>query len=112
MKKLLLIAFLLLFGKAAAQDSLFDDDWHQKIESELEYICYQAPSSEILSVRVYRGTSNEHTMTIYSELGSVVHTCEFDRASDVDISGFRKGIYILVVSNDRKILTQKIFIKT
>ncbi len=110
MKRLLLFAFLLLFGRVAAQDSHFSDEWHQALESDLEYICYQK-SAEVLSVRVYRGASQEHAMTIYNEIGSVVYSCEFERASDVDISSLGKGIYFICVSNNNKMLTQRILIK-
>lgn len=108
MKKLLLIAFLLLFGMAAAQDSLFDDEWHQGLESELELISYQRDDN--LCIRVYRGKSVEHTMSIYNELGVSVYSLEFEREVDVNLLGLSKGIYFLVVSNDKKIVTQKIFI--
>lgn len=108
MKRLLLITFLLLFGRAASQETFYNDDWHQTLESELEYICYQRDNN--LCVRVYRGKSMEHTMSIYNKLGVSVYSCEFERASDVDLSSLSKGIYFLVVSNDKKIVTQKIFI--
>lgn len=110
MKKLLLLLFLMVFGRVISQESHFDGGWHQGLVSDLEYICFPSHTTDTLSVRVYRGTSEQYLMTITNELGMVVYTSSFGREDDVDLSRLTSGIYVLTVSNDRTNLSQVIFV--
>jgi hypothetical protein len=110
MKKLLILVFLMLFGSAVSQESLFDEEWHQGLGSDLEYICYPSYTNDTLSVRVYRGTSEQHLMTIKNEVGTVVYTQVFSREEDLDLSKLCSGVYVLTVSNDKTNQSQVIFV--
>ena len=111
MKKLLLILFLLISSCALTQDStLFDSEWHDKLNSDLEFISFPNPSKGDISVRVYRGNAEEHALTVSTPTGVVVYSEIFSQECDFKMSNLEAGVYLLTVSNDKKRLTQTIFI--
>lgn len=111
MKKLLLLLFLLISSAAMSQDStLFDYEWHDKLNSDLEFISFPNPSKGDISVRVYRGSAEEHVLTVSSPTGVVVYSEVFSQECDFKMSNLDSGMYLLTVSNDKKRLTQTIFI--
>jgi hypothetical protein len=112
MKKLILILSLLLSTLAISQnESVFDSEWYEKLDSELEYITFPNPSEGVISIRVYRGSSIEHTVTIRDAVDQVIYTSKFEKDGEIDLTGLSAGVYFISITNDKTELNQKIKIK-
>jgi hypothetical protein len=113
MKRLILIFSLLFSTLALSQtsDSVFDDEWYEKLDSKLEYIAFPNPSSGELSIRVYRGVSEEHLFTLRNSVGQISFTQQFGKECDFILPELKPGIYFITVSNSLTELNQKLYIK-
>jgi hypothetical protein len=111
MKKLLSLFFLFFSLNAISQTSVFDDDWYNKLDSELEYISFTNQNTQEISVRVYRGGYSEHTIRISNQVGRIIYNDKFGKECDIKTSLFECGFYFISVFNDKKMVTQVLFIK-
>lgn len=111
MGKLILIFSLILSTFSFSQDSVFDDEWYEKLDSPLEYIAFPNPSQGELKIRVYRGDDEEHTLTVRNTTGEIVYTAEFGKKEDFDLSEIGKGMFFITVSNASATMNQKIVIR-
>ena len=89
-------------------ESSFDSEWYEKLDSELEYIAFPNPSAGEISIRVYRGGSVEHTFTLRNAMGQVVYTSKFGENGEFDLTGLTPGVYFISISNETTQLNQKI----
>lgn len=110
MKKLLFIFFLFISASVFSQNSVFDDDWHEKLDSDLEYISFTNSRTKEISIRVYRGKSSEHVIKISNSIGEIIYNESFGTECDIKMSLFDSGFYFVSVFNENKILTQTLFI--
>ena len=112
MKTLLIPLFLLISPIVNSQENnVFDGEWYQKLESELEYIIFPNPSEEKLNIRIYRSNSTEHSLYIKNMLGQLVYSCDIKKEDQINITNLKNGIYFLTVYNSNKQLTQILKIK-
>jgi hypothetical protein len=112
MKAVTLIFFLLFSFITLSQESLLTEEWYQKLDSDLEYIVFPNPSKGAISLRIYRGKSESHDVTIRNAIGDiVVHLENCKREEDFDLSNLEKGFYLFTVSNEKKSLTEWVLIK-
>ena len=111
MKALLIPLFLIFSFLTYSQDNLFTNEWHEKLESDLEYIIFPNPSDGNLKVIVYRGKPQNHIIKITNTLGQLVYTYKIEREGFVDITSLDKGIYFFTISNYKKKHTQLLKIR-
>ena len=52
--------------------TLYTKEWHEKIDSPLEFIIFPNPTKEVINLRVYRGKSENYQVTIYDQLGRII----------------------------------------
>jgi len=113
MKVFALIIGLLLLAtsNSISQESLFTDEWHEKLESDLEFISFPNPSKGTFSLRVYRSQYDVHNVYVRNEVGKVVYESICNRECDIDISHLERGLYFVEVSNEKKKSYSTIVIK-
>jgi hypothetical protein len=115
MKNSILILALLLFPfiSLSQNKEVFDDEWHSKLESDLEYIVYPNPANNKshINLRVYRGKYEMHEVKISNSLGKIVYSGVHNKESEIPIHCLEKGLYLLQVSNEKKSLVQTIIIQ-
>lgn len=113
MKMLILIVGLLLLApqKSISQESLFTDEWHEKLDSDLEFISFPNPNKGVFSVRIYRGNSESHNVIVRNEIGQVVFEGVCARECEVNLSNLENGMYFIEVSNENKKSYSTIVIK-
>lgn len=104
MKVLILIIglFLLTPQSSISQESLFTDEWYEKIESDLEFVSFPNPNNGTFSLRVYRSQYDVHNVYVRNEIGKVVYESTFSRECDIDISHLERGLYFVEISNEKK----------
>ena len=110
MKKLLLLFFLFFSLNAISQTSVFDDDWYNKLDSELEYISFTNQNTQEIGIRVYRGGSSEHAIRITNAVGDIIYNEVFNKECNIKMSLFDSGFYFISVFNSKKMVTQTLFI--
>lgn len=107
MKTLLVFLFLLTPLLSVSQNSqIFDNEWYEKLDSDLEYIIFPNPSNSDVNIRIYRTSSLEHSVLIQNTIGQTVFKGNIKREDKVPISNLEKGVYFLTVYNEKKQLTQ------
>lgn len=113
MKVFVLILGLMLLAPSSSisQESLFTDEWHEKLESDLEFISFPNPNKGTLSVRVYRSSCEFHSVCIRNEVGRIVYESTFEREFEIDMFHLEKGMYFIEVSNEKKKSYSTIVIK-
>lgn len=111
MKNILLFLFLSLPLFSFSQSDVYTDEWYEKLNSELECFIFPNPGEDVMKVRVYRGKSENHNITIFNSISEVIITSDFKRDIDIDISCLKSGIYYLQVSNENKNVHDILFVK-
>lgn len=111
MKIIFLLLFLSLPFFYFSQSEVYTDEWYEKLNSELECFIFPNPGENIIKVRVYRGKSENHNITIFNSISEVIITSDFKRDIDMDISCLKSGIYYLRVSNENKNIHDILFIR-
>lgn len=113
MKVLILIAGLLILSSqnSFSQETLFTDEWHEKLDSDLEFISFPNPNKGIFSVRIYRGSSESHSIIVRNKIGQIVFEGFCARECEVDLSRLDDGMYFIEVSNEKKKSYSTIVIK-
>ena len=112
MKKLfifLVVLFLLSFV-GYSQES-FDQEWYDKLNSPLEFIVYENFSTKLHSIRVYRGDSTEHLLTIKDYCGNSIYNKIIARDTEIDLTFLSCGQYIFKINNDKATRWQIIEVK-
>lgn len=92
---------------------IFDDEWRDKLKSDLEYIIYPNPTNgdSHINLRIYRGEYESHEVKIFNSLGKVVYFGIYNRESEIPIDSLDKGLYLFQVSNEKKSLVQTVVIQ-
>lgn len=106
MKALLISLSLLISFFTFSQNEVFTEEWHQKIDSDLEYIIFPNPSKGNLNIRIYRGKSQNHSVEITNTLGQIVYMSNIKRKDYLSIHFLDRGVYFITISNDKKKFTQ------
>lgn len=81
-------------------DGIYDDEWYQKLESELEFIIFPNPTKEFINLRIYRGKSEYYLVNIYDQMGKVVLEKKITREDQINVSTLSGGIYSFEVVGD------------
>lgn len=85
------------------KDEIYNEEWYQKLESELEFIIFPNPTREIINLRIYRGHSEYYLVNIYDQMGKLVLEKKSIKEDQINISNLSLGIYIFeVVSDDTR----------
>lgn len=118
MKRVLFIIAFLCNTISFSQDtslvsywSTFDTEWYDKLDSPLEYIVYKNIETDLYSVRVYRGDSEEHYVLIKDQYGEIVYTEIIGREEEIDLSFLPCGNYIIEIKNKNSISSQILAVK-
>lgn len=82
------------------QQSIFTDEWHEKLDSHLEFIAFPNPTKQLVNVRIYRGQSDNYLVNVYDQLGKIILTKSISKEDQIDISNLSPGVYILEVTSD------------
>lgn len=80
---------------------IYTEEWHEKLESQLEFIIFPNPTKEKINLRVYRGNSEVYEVIIYDQLGKIIIQKSCRPEDQIDISDLSPGIYIFEVLNDK-----------
>lgn len=102
MKKIILFLFLFLPLLTLSQTDVYTSEWYEKLDSELECFIFPNPTDVEIKVRVYRGKSKSHTLTLYNSIHKKVLSIDFEKEVDIDISWLSTGVYYVEISNDKK----------
>ena len=111
MKTLFLCFFLLISSFSLTQETLYNEEWHSKLESDLEFICFPNPAKSILSIRVYRGEYKDCFVKIYDSFGKTFINKDFYEKEDLDITALPKGSYIVEIYNEKSISRERIILQ-
>ena len=113
MKKILLILALLCTTITFSQDTTtvsywdtFDQEWYDKLDSPLEYIVYKNTTTGLYSVRVYRGSSEEHYVVLKDQYGDLVYKEIIGTEGELDLSFLPCGNYIIELKNKEGLSNQ------
>lgn len=105
-----LLLLLPIFGNA--QSSLFTEEWHEKIESPLEFIVFPNPTNNnTINLRVYRGQSENYSIEISTSLGKVLYQNSCKKEDRIYLPEITDGIYIVEVTNDNVSKSEILIIK-
>jgi hypothetical protein len=112
MKTLLVSLFSLITLQSFSQNTdVFNNEWYEKLNSDLEYISYINPNSNNINVRIYRATSPNHIVVLKDVVGNMIFIYNIEKECELPIHNISSGIYFLTVYNQNKELTQMVKIK-
>ena len=69
------------------------------------------PANQKVTVKYDNQTNNLVELKIYNLTGQLLLKKKFNKTTDIDVSRFQKGVYMLVVSDDKKSFSKKLIIK-
>jgi len=80
-------------------------------ESNNQLLVYPNPASTVLNVTFIRNTESSNTIKLVNLIGQIVYSNVIDKNEAIDISGFAKGIYMLVLTDDNNTVTKKVIVE-
>jgi sugar lactone lactonase YvrE len=110
-----------------ALDNLYIADWANDVirkvtnatalgieqikESNSQLLVYPNPASTILNVTFIKNTESSNTIKLVNLIGQTVYSNIISKSDVIDISGFAKGIYMLVVIDNNNTATKKVIVE-
>jgi sugar lactone lactonase YvrE len=109
-----------------ASDNLYIADWAndvirkvtnvtalgiEQFNNNIQLTVYPNPASQVLNITFTKNTESNNTIKLVNITGQTVYSNVIAKSEVIDISGFAKGIYMLVVTNDNNTVTKKIIVE-
>jgi hypothetical protein len=82
----------------------------EKRNQQTDLNIYPNPSSDILYLKLPDGFTNELEIEVTSITGRIVYRNTGDN-TEIDVSAFQKGVYIIRVKLDRKVFVRRFLIQ-
>jgi sugar lactone lactonase YvrE len=83
----------------------------EQFHNNIQVTVYPNPASQVLNITFTKNTESSNTIKLVNLIGQTIYSNVIDKSEVIDISGFTKGIYMLVVTDDNNTVTKKIIIE-